>query len=220
MIEDQAKQVPRPSGGPLSRLLPGEPHLKPARVLAALFISAAIALTGEFHSANANLQNQWSDAAVWGQPDNWFQVLDQDCGFPVSLSPARPDDFACIVKAMSASGADPEAISFFAATQTFLLQFDEQGRVDLGVAGAPWINMNRPAIVFLNGEPSVITLFEVVAETYAAESGGPLPWPEYAQVEATAELVGGGQQIRVSMPLRECRACPDVGQLMILVGFD
>jgi hypothetical protein len=193
-----------------------------ARVFVALSVACTLLVASGQGATHANLQNPWSRAAVWDQPDNWFDDLQRDCGSPPFLSPERAEDLACIADAMRAMGADAEAVRFFAATKQFLLHFDERGTVDLGVAGAPWFNMNRPMLVFLNGEPSIISLFDVVAGANVApvDFGQPFPWPEYGRVEGTSDLLGGGQQILVSIPLRECRACPDVGQMLIRLRFN
>jgi hypothetical protein len=123
------------------------------------------------------------------------------------------------------TGASPEAVQLFEATRLFLLEFQERGTVDVGLASAPWFNMGRSQILLLNGTPSVISIFDLVPRdwhtnpAYAAYSGA-LTWPEYGAVEDSETLPEGGQRMLVHVALRDCRACPDLALMRLALTFD
>jgi hypothetical protein len=174
----------------------------------------------------------YSGAAVW----DWYDPAIRDalpgaCGveYLFELSPDDPRDMGCVLTRMRSLGAGEEAVRFFEATTMFLSSFGELGRVDLGVASAPWFNMGRSEFVFLNGTPSVISISAAVPRDWesAPEYAGVLrgepyafPWAEYADFLGSEILAGGGQRITVAFPLQPCRACDVVARMPVGVVFE
>src|SRR5687767_5502956 len=104
----------------------------------------------------------YSSAAIWSI-DEHQPELEVWCGRPVfELSPERSsEDMGCIARAMRETGASPGAVRFFETTKMFLRAFQPLGTVDLGTASAPWFNMGRGNLFFLNGSPEAVSIFDV-----------------------------------------------------------
>ena len=117
------------------------------------------------------------------------------------------------------------AADFFAVHRWFLSAFEERGRVDTGYVAAPWFDMSRPQPVFLGSDPPMLMFDDVLPSTWQATNAsfvsavGGAPWTTYAKVE-TATATPGGQRLVISYPLRQCRACGDLGYLRLQVDFD
>jgi hypothetical protein len=174
----------------------------------------------------------YSGAAIWQWNDHRAE-LEAWCDQAMyELDPdARPEDRECIQQAMRQTGATPEAIRFFRFTQMFLISFEPLGVVDLGTASAPWLNMGRGHLYFINGSPEAVSIFTVTPEdwetdpSYSALLAGaprfsPFPWPGYARPTANANLDDGGQRVRIEYPMQECRACPVAVYMPVLFTFD
>lgn len=181
-----------------------------------------LAVSAAYHAPVAHAQPAWSSKGVWDGPSDSLELV-RGCGresrFP---DPAHPEDRACIANAIRGSGGSDQAVRFFEATEEFLRSFTERGRVDLGFASAPWFNMGRGHIVFLNGSPSVIYMHDVVPKNWNEHpdyAGPAFPWSEYARVLDPALLPDGRQQMLAALSMRECRACPEVGEMRILLTF-
>jgi hypothetical protein len=179
-------------------------------------------------SARASTAQQlYSSATVWEShaPDRSTALLDQ-CGVePIWLSPDDPRDAGCVVRAMRQTDASPDAVQLFEATRLFLLEFQERGTVDVGLASAPWSNMGRSQILLLNGTPSVISIFDLVPRDWQTDPAyaaylGVLTWPEYGAVADSEMLADGSQRMLVHVLLRECRACPDLALMRLALTFD
>jgi hypothetical protein len=142
----------------------------------------------------------------------------------------------CIVNEAEASGAPKEAVAFFWQHAFFLGSFEEEGRVDWGLLWHPIYNQTRPEPAFLNGPlpvltvrdalgdvkdlvPEAVTYVEgILAYTEGAE-GALMVWPEYSSLKS---VIGGasGQTFVVSIPLKQCRACPTERELVAGFVFD
>jgi hypothetical protein len=100
---------------------------------------------------------------------DWFNsgVLEDAAGccgvtFPTELAPDHdPRHITCVVGALHAAGIDESAVQFFTETHLLLTDFHSHGRIDIGYAAAPWVNMGRPQAVFLNGDPSAVPVFSL-----------------------------------------------------------
>jgi hypothetical protein len=174
------------------------------------------------HAPAALAQSAWSSEAVWDGPSDSLELV-RGCGresrFP---DPVHPEDRACIVNVIRESGGSDQAVRFFEAADEFLRSFTERGAVDLGFASAPWFNMGRGHIVFLNGSPSIIYMNEVVPKNWNEHpdyAGPAFPWSEYAHVLDPTLLPDGRQQMLAALSMRECRACPEAGEMRILLTF-
>ncbi len=164
---------------------------------------------------------KWSSRSVWNYDAS---VIDAACATPAFLV----TDITCAVNGMTQSGANPSAAEFLRQTHYFLIQFDEAGSIDTGIAETPWTNMSRPEIVFLNGDPDVLFVNQLVPTTWQDDAryaalitqahglGDFLAvWPEYAHFTQA----GDGQFV-VSYPLQTCRACGVYALLRVALQFD
>jgi hypothetical protein len=158
--------------------------------------------------------SEWNAAAVWDE-EGYAEAVVQECGGP---------DPECGRRLAIERGASPEAVAFLDAYEYFLTAFEERGTVDTGVIAAPWANMNRPELVFLNGDFGLSGPEPLLPDDWEEElpedapQGGLLWREEAVLVEATDEA--SGQRFRVELPYRECRACPDFGHLVVDYAFD
>jgi hypothetical protein len=177
--------------------------------------------------------SQWDASAVFqygpGVPSDTWQ---QGCGkSAVAIGAQEP----CILQVMKLANASQGAVAFYQKQTYFLASFRETGRVDYGQGGAPWFNMGRPTpIVFLNGSPDIIEasvpqdyktnpLYAKVLTPVTRFEGvnfPPTPWLEYGELKSVTSEPGGGQRFVIEFPLRDCRACADVGYLPIAYNFD
>ena len=178
----------------------------------------------------------YSETSTW----NWFQdenktAVSARCQmqFMGAMRPEEnPGHAGCIVAAMRTTGASAEAIRFFETTHLFLTDFHEAGRIDLGHAGAPWSDMGRGEMVFLNGSPSVVPLgfalslteesWKNVPAYYDVRQRNPqaFPWPNHAGLDTNDPLPDGSQRFIVLIPLRDCRACKAVATMPVALTFD
>ena len=204
--------------------------------LVAVVVTIVLAASVGASTAGAQGDQVYSDAATW----NWFQEENQaavsarcQIQFMGALSPRdNPGHAGCIVAAMRSTGANEAAIRFFETTQLFLAEFEEAGRIDLGHAGAPWSDMGRGEMVFLNGSPSVIPLGFALdlgddafknAPAYAdirQRYPNAFPWSNHASLHGNDTLPGGSQRFTGVMPLRDCRACEAVAAMPVALTFD
>jgi hypothetical protein len=204
-------------------------------VLVTIGLTASVGAAGAAAPA-AQGDQTYSDAATW----NWFREENQaavstrcQIQFMGALNPGEnPGHAGCIVAAMRTTGANEAAIRFFETTRLFLAEFEEAGRIDLGHAGAPWSDMGRGEMVFLNGSPSVIPLGFALdlgddsfkdAPAYAdirQRYPNAFPWSNHAGLHANDALPGGSQRFTVVIPLRDCRACEAVAIMPVALTFD
>ena len=178
----------------------------------------------------------YSEAATW----NWFDDGNQAAvksrcrrSSMLGLNPQEnPGDAGCVVAAMRATGASADAIRFFETTHLFLVRFHEAGRIDTGTAGAPWSDMGRGELVFLNGSPSVIPLGFALSVTEESWKTAPayddvrqrnpqaFPWINHSGLDKNEALPDGSQRFTVLIPLRDCRACKAVATMPVVLTFD
>ena len=178
-------------------------------------------------------QSVYSSATIWDwqAPDNDNAILDR-CGYrPLELNPRNPLTeglnpyvVGCVIEAMLRTNASPEAVRFFETMTLFLTDFEEQGTVDVGRAAAPWFNMGRGDMVVLNGNPSAILIRDVVSPDWSGAPGyhpyrTALHWPEYATLTRSERLPDGRQQLILHVPIQDCRACPALALLRLLLTF-
>lgn len=178
----------------------------------------------------------YSEAALWSPlAEPFTAAMNARCGVAMLID-LRPDEHAthlgCIVAAMRDASASPEAIRFFETTRYFLVRFEETGRIDVGLAASPWLDMGRGELVFLNGSPSAILLtfaFDFSDDAWESlpayaevkrRSPNAFPWPVNATVQANEMLPDDRQRITMLVPLRDCRACPNVASMPIAFTFD
>jgi hypothetical protein len=185
--------------------------------------------TGE--SIDPPAPSAYGDDTVWNYGEH-DAALAAGCGvaFVGMLAPdIEPRDAACITAGMRAEGASESAVGFFSTTQQFLVSFTERGRVDTGVAAAPWVNMGRGETVFLNGSPEALLVTDVKLPdwqddpAYAAllaELPNAFPFLEYARSSESTARPNGGQQFVLEYSMRECRACPEAGWMPVAYTFD
>ena len=165
----------------------------------------------------------------WNEETAWTPVADEllPCGEPGALAPEDDPDAASCISALAAE-VDPSAADFFDATDQFLFEFDGRPGIDVGRAGAPWMNMGRGKLVFLNASPDVIFAAEHVPDTWdvapqyrdALDDGLITAWFEYWSVESRELEEDGGETFVIAYALQECRACPVVGTLRVSYRFD
>lgn len=197
-------------------------------VLAASWIGDAFAQRMPPHVQG---QRTYTDAAQWSLD---FEELATHCGVTdaAALKPDDPVQADCILDDMRQSGASAQAQRFFQDTHYFLSDFRPLSPVvDFGHAYAPWIDMSRPQPVFLNDSPVVIwpdydyTAFtdlqnDPLYSGFFARHPVAFPWPTYASLCLSAYGPSGGQLVTLSEPIRECRACDDLGNLLVTFTFD
>ena len=144
---------------------------------------------------------------MWKATDGWRRLAaacDGSVGVPLR-EPKTAGDEACILGSMRTEGA-AAAADFFAVHRWFLSAFEERGRVDTGYVAAPWFDDVLPST------------WQATNASFVSAVGG-APWTTYAKVE-TATATPGGQRLVISYPLRQCRACGDLGYLRLQVDFD
>jgi len=179
-------------------------------------------------TANAALQptstpspGRWNNETVWNFD---AKSIEATCATPLY----SVLDITCALDAMVAAGADSSAVGFVEQTNYFLIEFEESGAIDTGVAQTPWSNMSRPEIVFLNGDPNVILVGQLIPTTWeeddryraiivdaASRDEFVAVWPEYAHFTQQAD----GQFV-VSYPLGNCRSCDMYALLRVQLDFD
>lgn len=171
---------------------------------------------------------RWDGSAVY-LADN--EILQSACGREAfALNPSIDGgQGTCILQAMAESNAGQPAMEFFRETSQFLTTFEEAGSVDFGAASAPWFNMSRPSPIFLNAQPDILGVSQVVPavweqdERYAAIVQRALDvygerigvWAEYARITSL-----GNEEFLVSYPLQSCRACAIRARLEVRLTFD
>lgn len=209
------------------------------RAVVALVVGVGLVGAG-LHAARAVPAEQgvpiYSDATLWNPlAEPFTAAMNRRCGVAMLID-IRPEEHAthmgCIVAAMRDTGASPEAIRFFEATRYFLVRFEEAGRIDIGLAASPWLDMGRGEMVFLNGSPSAILLsfafdfsdsaWESLPAYAEVKRRAPnaFPWPVNATAQANEALADDRQRITMAIPLRDCRACPNVASMPIAFTFD
>ena len=172
------------------------------------------------------------ERSVWG-PESVFEpttagpdVWEQACGVPLPALP--PGSIDCTETVMRQLGADQSAIDFLRQHGYLLSSFEEQGRIDYGRGSAPWFNMSRPTQqLFLNGDPAVIEVGAIPDHWQSEPSYVPVvandptlfPWTEYGQIVAQDEA-GGVLTFEIAYPLRDCRACQNIGFVVMAYDFD
>ena len=170
-----------------------------------------------------------TDAEPWNEQATWTPTLDEllPCGEPAALFPEDDSEEAPCISAL-AEEVDPSVADFFGATDKFLFEFDGRPGIDVGRAGAPWFNMGRGELVFLNASPDVIFAAEYVPDTWAIapqyrdalDDGLITAWFEYWSVESREPEQDGGETFVIAYALQECRACPVVGTLRVSYRFN
>lgn len=169
------------------------------------------------------------DAERWNEEATWTPIFDElvSCGEPTALNPEDDLAAASCISAL-ADKAGPAVADFFEATDQFLFDFEGRSGIDVGHAGAPWFNMGRGELVFLNASPDVIFAAEHVpitwsiAQQYREVVGDGLisAWFEYWSVESHTLEAAGGETFVIAYTLQECRACEIVGTLRVSYRFD
>ncbi len=159
----------------------------------------------------------------------WKQLCNADS--PVLVQEGDP----CVVQVMQQAGANQQAIDFYKQNGYFIRVFQEKGRVDYARGSAPWINMGRDTQqLFLNGSPPLQELSSMTPLVPSATNWkqdaryAPLaqqepdadPWTEYGELVKSSTAPDGTQSFELSIPLMRCRACPDIGQLILDLDFD
>jgi hypothetical protein len=166
-------------------------------------------------------------------------ILDQaarDCGLSetADLNADDPQQADCILAALRAGGASDQAQKLFTDTHLLLKTFvhiDGLGPIDVGVATVPWVNMNRGQIVFLNGNPSAVSLFSIVGlpkvflrmpdhDALVHRYPGVGPWFEYSEVGISQPMSDGGEMIVLNVPLKLDRPSPPVAWMPLEFTFD
>lgn len=168
-----------------------------------------------------------ADGERWNEDAAWMPISDElaACGDPATLDPENDeDDDACIAELAGEAG--PAVAEFFAATTRFLFGMSAGDGIDVGRAGAPWLNEGRGELVFLNGSPDVIFAAEHVTDRwmsvpqyrdFIAESEISA-WFEYWIVESHT-VSGDGEWFIVAYNLQECRDCAVAGFLRVAYVF-
>lgn len=134
-------------------------------------------------------------------------------------------DVSCMNGIVQGAGVSPQALSFWQNNRAFLISFQDFGAVDYGAISSPTANMARPEPVFLNGSFGVKYLGTLVPKdwqsqpSYAGLSGVIIAWSEYATLTKQSS-VGTSQTFTVALPIRQCRACADLGNLNLEITFD
>ena len=106
----------------------------------------------------------YSAESIWDW-SQYFTALPEKCPTPAwfDMRPnERVEDAECVAAAMRDWGASESAIQFFETTGQFLQSFDENGRIDSGLASSPWVNDGRGEAVLLNGSPSAMLISSVI----------------------------------------------------------
>ncbi len=170
-----------------------------------------------------------ADAEPWNEDATWIPSFDEllPCGEPIALYPEDDPEAASCITAL-AEEVGPNVADFLEATDQFLFEFDGRPGIDVGRAGAPWFNMGRGEMVFLNASPDVIFAAEhvpvnwSVAPQYRDAIGDGLivAWFEYWSVESQTTAADGGESFVIEYPLQECRVCPAIGTLRVRYRFD
>ncbi len=130
---------------------------------------------------------------------------------------------ACLDGVVADSGASDAVKNFWQQHQAFLVDFEEHGMVDYGSVSSPTLNMARPEPVFLNGDFGLQYLSELVPQDWQSQPsyaslGDVIAWAEYGTL-ADAQTSGNEQTFTVQIPIRECRACADLGDLGLKISF-
>lgn len=184
----------------------------------------------------------WDARAVAAKPEAYFRIPCPSAADPARSNPGQvfnldtPAAVECVLTAMQTAGASEEARAFLARYRTFLVVFEERGRVDLGTTSAAWVNMGRPEPVFVNAGPDGMLSMQALVnggapnqpakawlarpEVVAALRGQTdvIAWAEYARV-AAIEAPAGRQRFLASIPVRACRACATLLDLPVLFEF-
>ena len=169
------------------------------------------------------------DDERWDEDATWTPIFDEllPCGEPIALHPEDDPEAARCISAL-AENVGPGVADFFEATDQFLFDFEDRPGIDVGLAGAPWFNMGRGELVFLNASPDVIFAAEHVPSNWSIapqyrDAIGDEPivaWFEYWSVKSQTTAGDGAESFVIAYPLQECRVCPAIGTLQIRYEFD
>lgn len=184
----------------------------------------------------------WDARSVVAKPDAYVRIPCPAAADPARSNPGQvfnldtPAAVACVIEAMHTAGTTEEARAFLARYGTFLVAFEERGRVDLGSTAAAWVNMGRPEPVFLNAGTDGLLSMQTLAnggapnqpakawlarpDVVAALRGQTdvIAWAEYARV-ASIEAGAGRQRFLAAIPVRACRACATLLDLQVAFEF-
>lgn len=171
------------------------------------------------HNGGLPPEGAWDDDAVW------LDFFDGDIARRIQDECAPLPAVECLIAIAEDSHAGAAVIRFMQRYDATLLLRQPHGRVDFGMVVAPPVNMGRAMPVFLNGDFGLLYLSELVPHDwqsqpdYAVYSPMALAWPEYVEIIQVLDD-GAGQDFRVQLPIRDCRACQDRGGLNLSVAFD
>jgi len=204
--------------------------------------STPAATTTAATSTAAASQPMWDARAVTAKPEAYFRIPCAAATDPARGNPGQvfnldtPAAVECVVAAMRAADTTEAARAFLARYRTFLVGFEERGRVDLGTTSAAWVNMGRPEPVFVNAGPDGMLSMQALVnggapnqpakawlarpEVVAALRGQTdvIAWAEYARL-AAVEAPVGRQRFLASIPVRACRACATLLELPVMFEF-
>ena len=175
-------------------------------------------------------QSIWDVRALTVKPETYFRIPCPAAADPARSNPGQvfnldtPAAVECVTEAMRAAGASAEARAFLTRYRTFVVGFEERGRVDLGTTAAAWVNMGRPEPVFVNAGPDGMLSMQALVnggapnqpaqawlarpEVVAALRGQTdvIAWAEYARI-SPLDAPAGRQRFLAAIPVRACRAC-------------
>jgi hypothetical protein len=176
----------------------------------------------------------YSAESIWDWSQH-FTALPEKCPTAAwfDMKPGeRVADAGCVIAAMREWGASESAVRFFEETGQFLQSFDENGRIDTGLASSPWVNDGRGEAVLLNGSPSAMLISRVIGNAtdgwqtqpgYAdlsQSAPNATAWMEYSAFIDTHTLPNGVQELKAWFDMRECRDCPTVAHMPFTLRFD
>jgi len=163
--------------------------------------------------------------AIWVSPSSTWEEM-QNCLYSSSSSSE------CIPSIMEKYGASQEAIAFSTnfGDNFFLVDFEEVGRVDLGVIFYPGRANDNWQNVLLNGFPQLVSaenMFDIDITTspgYQAlsqQSSNPLLWSTDNNLYAIEPRPEGGQRFVFTYPIYNgCHACGIVSHALVAFDFD
>ena len=205
------------------------------RIVLRLITCSLLLLPARVSAQDNGSSGTYSQDAVWDFQSHADDVAAM-CGVGswLDLHPERSiADKGCVVAGMRSLGASDSAVRFYEATGDFLEAFDARGPIiDFGRAASPWVNMGRGEAVLLNGAPSAILIsqaFNGRQDQWAGATGYPdllqqhpnvSPWLEYGGPASTTTANDGSQLITAIFDMRECRACPNLATMPVLLQFD
>ena len=183
--------------------------------------------------ANADVENDFGPAAIWGPGMSIMQAIRDSCS-----QNNYPDFGKCFVEQMQKSGASKEAVQFAKMTgnQGYMRDFSETGKVDIAFAVYPFRANENQLCFLVNGSPNMINIddynlmpiselkknevYQKIIRRYPNVS----IWPgdrSGTKFPVSYHFSNGAQQFIFNYKLQDgCHACKLVGFANLAFNFD